>query len=117
MSAIGPKRTSLAAPHMSAFGGKADVAFVVTNSKIKIENFRALFWARSLNRFFQSPFPLLRLRVLSGLQCRIRYAKFTMLQTSEPQAVKGAGVNFLCLRFANWTCRHRQFPTVVSQIT
>jgi hypothetical protein len=26
MSAIGPKRTSLAAPHMSAFGGKADVA-------------------------------------------------------------------------------------------
>ena len=26
MSAIGPKRTSLAAPHMSAFGGKADMA-------------------------------------------------------------------------------------------
>jgi hypothetical protein len=25
-SAIGPKQTSLAAPHMSAFGGKADVA-------------------------------------------------------------------------------------------
>jgi hypothetical protein len=25
MSAIGPKRTSLAAPHMSAFGGKADI--------------------------------------------------------------------------------------------
>jgi hypothetical protein len=25
MSAIGPKRTSLAAPHMSAFGGKADM--------------------------------------------------------------------------------------------
>jgi hypothetical protein len=24
-SAIGPKRTSLAAPHMSAFGGKADM--------------------------------------------------------------------------------------------
>jgi hypothetical protein len=24
MSAIGPKRTSLVAPHMSAFGGKAD---------------------------------------------------------------------------------------------
>ena len=24
MSAIGPKRTSLAAPHMSAFGGRAD---------------------------------------------------------------------------------------------
>ena len=26
MSAIRPKRTSLAAPHMSAFGGKADIA-------------------------------------------------------------------------------------------
>jgi hypothetical protein len=25
-SAIGPKRTSLVAPHMSAFGGKADIA-------------------------------------------------------------------------------------------
>jgi hypothetical protein len=25
MSAIGPKRTSLIAPHVSAFGGKADV--------------------------------------------------------------------------------------------
>ena len=27
MSAIGPKRTSLVALHMSAFGGKADMAF------------------------------------------------------------------------------------------
>jgi hypothetical protein len=27
MSAIGPKRTLLFAPHMSAFGGKADMAF------------------------------------------------------------------------------------------
>jgi hypothetical protein len=26
MSAFGPKRTSVAAPHMSAFGGKADIA-------------------------------------------------------------------------------------------
>jgi hypothetical protein len=26
MSAIGPKRTSLVATHMSAFGGKADIA-------------------------------------------------------------------------------------------
>jgi len=25
MSAIGPKRTSVVAPHMSAFGGKADM--------------------------------------------------------------------------------------------
>ena len=28
MSAYGPKRTSLVAPHMSAFGGKADMATV-----------------------------------------------------------------------------------------
>ena len=27
MSAIGTKRTSLVAPHMSAFGGKADMPF------------------------------------------------------------------------------------------
>jgi hypothetical protein len=27
MSAIGPKRTSASAPHMSAFGGKADMTF------------------------------------------------------------------------------------------
>jgi hypothetical protein len=27
LSAIGPKRTSLAAPHTSAFGGKADMTF------------------------------------------------------------------------------------------
>jgi len=27
-SAIGPKRTSLVAPHMSTFGGKADMRFV-----------------------------------------------------------------------------------------
>jgi hypothetical protein len=27
MSAIGPKQTSLAAPHMCAFGGKADMTF------------------------------------------------------------------------------------------
>jgi len=29
MSAIGPKRTSLAAPHMSAFGGKADMGWCI----------------------------------------------------------------------------------------
>jgi hypothetical protein len=28
MSAIGPKRTSIVAPHMSAFGGKADMALL-----------------------------------------------------------------------------------------
>ena len=27
MSAFGPKRTSLVAPHMSAFGGEADMTF------------------------------------------------------------------------------------------
>jgi len=30
-SAFGPKRTSLVAPHMSAFGGKADMPFCVAN--------------------------------------------------------------------------------------
>jgi hypothetical protein len=65
--------------------------------KIKVENFRAFFWARSLNRFFQRAFPLLRLRIFSGFQCRVRYAKFAMLQTSEPHAVKGVALNFLCL--------------------
>ena len=32
MSAIGTKRTSLVAPHMSAFGGKADMAFALQMS-------------------------------------------------------------------------------------
>jgi hypothetical protein len=31
-SAIGPKQTSLAAPHMSAFGGKGDMAIAVQMS-------------------------------------------------------------------------------------
>ena len=31
MSAIGTKRTSLVAPHMSAFGGKADMPFCIAN--------------------------------------------------------------------------------------
>jgi hypothetical protein len=39
--------------------------------KIKVENFRSLFWARSLNRFFQRAFPLLRISILSGFQCRV----------------------------------------------
>jgi hypothetical protein len=34
MSAFGPKRTSLAAPHMSAFGGKADIAFALRNVRL-----------------------------------------------------------------------------------
>src|SRR5262245_7796371 len=97
MSALGPKRTCAIALQMSAFGGKADMAFVVANSKIKAENFRALCWARSLHRFFMRALPLLRLRIPSGCQRRVRYAKFTMLQTSEPPAVKRAALNFLCL--------------------
>jgi hypothetical protein len=32
MSAFSPKRTSLAAPHMSAFGGKADMPFAARMS-------------------------------------------------------------------------------------
>jgi hypothetical protein len=31
MSAIGPKQTSVFAPHMSAFGGKADMAYCIAN--------------------------------------------------------------------------------------
>jgi hypothetical protein len=80
------------------FCPKADMAFVVANLKIEVENFRALSWFRSLNRFFQRAFPHLRLRILSGFQCRVRYGQFAMLQTSEPHAVKGAGPNFFGLR-------------------
>jgi hypothetical protein len=35
MSAIGPKRTSLAASHMSAFGGKAEIA--MTNRNVRYD--------------------------------------------------------------------------------
>jgi len=34
MSAIGPKRTSLVALHMSAFGGKADMAYCSANVRL-----------------------------------------------------------------------------------
>jgi hypothetical protein len=33
-STHGPKRTSLAAPHMSAFGGKADMAYCSANVRL-----------------------------------------------------------------------------------
>jgi hypothetical protein len=36
MSAIGPKRTSLIAPHTSAFGGKADI-IILTAYKLACE--------------------------------------------------------------------------------
>jgi hypothetical protein len=34
MSAIGPKRTFLFAPHMSAFGSKADMAYCSANVRL-----------------------------------------------------------------------------------
>src|SRR5262249_2723792 len=34
MSAFGPKQTSASAPHMSAFGGKADIAFASQNYEV-----------------------------------------------------------------------------------
>jgi hypothetical protein len=42
MSAFGPKRTSLAAPHMSAFGGKADMTFC-TGQRINVLGFAATY--------------------------------------------------------------------------
>src|SRR5262245_6105995 len=75
--------------------------------EIGVENFRAISIARSLSRFFQRAFPLLRLRVLSSFQCRIGYTKFAMFQTSEPHAVESTRLNFLRLRFANRAHRHR----------
>jgi len=38
MSAIGPKRTSVFAPHMSAFGGKADMPPLATGRRGKQSN-------------------------------------------------------------------------------
>src|SRR5262245_32458943 len=35
MSAFGPKRTSLVAPHIYAFGDKADMTFVASKIKIR----------------------------------------------------------------------------------
>jgi hypothetical protein len=34
MSAFGPKRTSVFAPHMSVFGGKADIALMPQNIRL-----------------------------------------------------------------------------------
>src|SRR5262245_48714358 len=50
--------------------------------KIKIENFRALFWARSFNRFFQRAFPLLRLHIPSPWAT---FCKFRFDHTKMPQ--------------------------------
>jgi hypothetical protein len=52
MSALGQKRTFAPQKVMSALPPKADMVFVIAKSKIKVENFWALVWARSLNRFF-----------------------------------------------------------------
>jgi hypothetical protein len=38
MSAIGPKRTSVAAPHMSAFGGKVDMPIALRMSAFEPEH-------------------------------------------------------------------------------
>ena len=47
MSAFGPKRTSATAPHMSAFGGKADMTFCTayvgfSNRPIGVKRFQAI---------------------------------------------------------------------------
>jgi hypothetical protein len=42
MSAIGPKRTSAIAPHMSAFGGKADMRIAVAILDFRERNSRVL---------------------------------------------------------------------------
>jgi len=53
MSAIGPKRTSLAAPHMSALGGKADMT--VCASPL----FAVAIGGQSGNRFLQRICPVM----------------------------------------------------------
>ena len=53
MSAIGPKRTSPVAPHMSAFGGKADIAPASQNVRWTswwAEVYPPAFWSRDLMR-------------------------------------------------------------------
>ena len=50
MSAIGPKRTSLAAPHMSAFGGKADMPFSLHSSAFDEVVRNPAFRIRSYNQ-------------------------------------------------------------------
>src|SRR6478609_297265 len=51
-SAFGPKRTSLAAPHMSAFGGKADMALCEFR-------FRGRYWGKSGHGLVHCICPLL----------------------------------------------------------
>jgi hypothetical protein len=50
---------------------------------IATEAFKALFWARSLNRFFQRAFPLLRLRDYNG-QMEIHPSLLNVVLHEEP---------------------------------
>jgi len=43
MSAFGPKRTSQVAPHMSAFGGKADIA-IIRKASPEQSRSRSMIW-------------------------------------------------------------------------
>ena len=52
MSAIGPKRTSLVAPHMSAFGGKADIS----GTDVR---FRGRYWGQSGHALLHCICPLM----------------------------------------------------------
>jgi hypothetical protein len=47
MSAIGPKRTSLVATHMSAFGGKADIALFHRHAGERESGGNVRRWARA----------------------------------------------------------------------
>jgi hypothetical protein len=52
MSAFGPKRTSLAAPHMSALGGKADMGYCGSP-------YRGRYWGQSGHALLHCICPLM----------------------------------------------------------
>ena len=54
MSAIGPKQTSLVAPHMSAFEGKADMAKARSQVRSMSLGFPSLIAKRLRNRVLQN---------------------------------------------------------------
>src|SRR5262249_18333949 len=86
MSAFGPKRTSVSAPHMSAFGGKADMTVCVCLL------LRSLLGVKrtSLIAAHMSPFD--PAATLSGVLCcsakRVSAGDSTAVRLSAPGAVR-----------------------------
>src|SRR5262249_19006950 len=92
MSAFGPKRTSPVAPHMSAFGGKADTAFCgisLSQSLLGVKRTCSVALHMSafdpkrtsvLRRNYRLALGPTRYRLQKFTSCRMRLTRFALLR-------------------------------------